>query len=431
MRFNRKKRTITMQMNILIVAAFAIAGAAGALVPSQAEEYPRFFFAEEPVNPRNTAMGCTGAALDGGGFSFYNPASIAFAKSPFIGMEFGQQGGGLSKSLIETAWMFQSWFVGAVMPVQSTDWQIANEQDMGAMSSNQMFGPTIAGGYHYGPFATGHAIMLLNERIGDYAIHAVTYSTGVIYRIIPGSLTAGASAYHYLRLDTLRTPWTKIPRGWRRSAQGLPRMVRAGAAWNDTLYSDLPCTFTADLWYRDISDRLMVPVGAEVWMLPWIAARVGKRFNHPGDLAHVGCGIRWSSIAFDFDYSFDRPPAPGADLEPKWLFGLTYSLKSPVAAKEAEHQRSSTDIKPAEVKQAPIPVEKPPVPVQPSPATQDSVQKPDTEPAVLPTAPTDTAAGPGPLQEDATPQSGADNAPADSLVVQPLPAPPADTAKPQ
>jgi hypothetical protein len=440
MRFNRKKRTITMQMNILIVAAFAIAGAAGALVPSQAEEYPHFFFAEEPVNPRNTAMGCTGAALDGGGFSFYNPASIAFAKSPFIGMEFGQQGGGLSKSLIETAWMFQSWFVGAVMPVQSTDWQIANEQDMGAMSSNQMFGPTIAGGYHYGPFATGHAIMLLNERIGDYAIHAVTYSTGVIYRIIPGSLAAGASAYHYLRFDPFRSSRTGIPRGWYQSAKGLPRMVRAGVAWSDTVI-EIPYTVAADIVFRDVvSDdpdykdstrRFMAPIGIEAWILPWIAARIGKRFNHPGDLLHIGCGLRWSSLAFNFDYALDRPPAPGADLEPKWLFGLTYSLKSPVAAKEAEHQRSSTDIKPAEVKQAPIPVEKPPVPVQPSPATQDSVQKPDTEPAVLPTAPTDTAAGPGPLQEDATPQSGADNAPADSLVVQPLPAPPADTTKPQ
>ena len=419
-----------MQMKRMITEILAVVCAAGSLMPSPAEEYGHFFFAEEPVNPRNTAMGCAGAALDGGGFSFYNPASIALTQSPFVGIEYGIQGGGLSKSLIKSAWMFPSWFVGAAMPVQSDDWQIGTEQGMGAMSSNQMFGPTLVGGYRCGPFATGHAITLLSERIGDYTMHAVTYSTGVTYRIIPGSLTAGASAYHYLRLDTLRTPWTKIPRGWRRSAQGLPRMIRAGAAWNDTLYSDLPCTFAADLWYRDISDRVMVPVGAEVWILPWIAARVGKRFNHPGDLAHVGCGIRWSSIAFDFDYSFDRPPVSGADIEPKWLFGLTYSLKSPVVAKEAEHQRSSTDTKPAEVKQAPIPADKPPAPVQPSPAMQDSVQKPDTEPAVLPAAPADTAAGPGPL-EDATPQSDADNAPVDSLTVPQPPALPADTARHQ
>jgi hypothetical protein len=419
-----------MQMKIVIVAAFTVAGAAGALIPSSAEEYGHFFFAEEPVNARNTAMGCAGAALDGGGFSFYNPASIALTPSPFIGIEYGIQGGGLSKSLIKTAWMFPSWFVGAALPVQSNDWQIGTEQGMGAMSSNQMFGPTIAGGYRRGPFATGHAIALLSERIGDFTMHAVTYSTGVTYRIIPGALTAGASAYHYLRLDTLKTPWTKIPRGWRQSAKGLPRMIRAGVAWNDTLFSDLPCTFTADLLYRDISDRLMVPVGAEVWMLPWIAARAGKRFNHPTDVLHVGCGIRWSSLAADFDYSFDQPPAPGADLEPKWLFGLTYSLKNPVAAKQADHRKPVADIKPAAVKQAPIPAEKPPAPVQPSPATKDSVQKPDTEPAVLPTAPTDTAI-PGPLPEEATPQSGTDPAPVDSHIVPPSPSLPADTTKPQ
>jgi hypothetical protein len=395
MHFNRKRRTITMRTNILIVAVFTVAGAAGALIPSQAEDYGHFFFAEEPVSPRKSAMGGAGAALDGGGFSFYNPASIALSQSPYVGIEYGLQGGGLYKSGIETTWMFPSWFVGAALPVQSNDWQIGTEQGTGAMSSNQMFGPTIAGGYRRGPFATGHAITLLSERIGDYAMHAVTYSTGVTYRIIPGALTAGASAYHYLRFDTLRTPWTKIPRGWRRSAKGLPRMVRAGAAWTDTLYSDLPCTFAADLLYRDISDRLMVSVGTEVWILPWIAARAGKRFNHPTDVLHVGCGIRWSSLAFDFDYSFDKPPAPGADLEPKWLFGLTYSLKSPAAAKQAEYQKPAVDTKPAAVKQTPIPVENPIVPVQPSPAAQDSSQKSVApEPAALPAVPVDTDTAP-------------------------------------
>ena len=393
------------------------------------EENPRFFFAEEPVGPRTTAMGCVGAAIDGGGFSFYNPASIAFADAPFIGMEFGRQGGGLSKSLIQTAWMFPSWFVGAVMPVQSNDWQIGTEQGVGAMSSNQMFGPTIAGGYRYGPFATGHAIIVLNERIGEYAMHAITYSTGVTYRIIPGSLTAGASAYHFFRFDTLRTPWTKIPRGWYRSAKGLPRMIRVGVAWNDTLFSECACTFAADLCYRDMSDRLMVPVGAEVWILPWIAARAGKRFNHPGDLLHAGCGIRWSSLAFDFDYSFDKPPVPGADLEPKWLFGLTYSLKSSTATQPEEHQKPH-----GEAKQVPIPAEKPVVPLLSPSAVQDSSQNPvAAEPVVPPAAPADTAAVHGSLPKEAAPQSGAVPASADSLIM-PMPSSPvspADTAKPQ
>jgi hypothetical protein len=390
------------------------------------EEYPRFFFAEEPINPRTTAMGCAGAALDGGGFSFYNPASIALAGSPFVGMEFGQQGGGLSKSLIETAWMFPSWFVGIAMPVQSNDWQIGTEQEMGAISSNQMFGPTIAGGYLRGPFALGGAIMALNERIGDFAMHAVTFNTGVTWRIIPGSLTAGASAYHFIRFDTLRTPWTKIPRGWYRSAKGLPRMVRAGVAWNDTVSSGIPYTVAADLLYRDIDGRLIVPIGIEAWVLPSIAVRMGKKlFDRRGDLLHMGCGLRWSSLAFNFDYALDRPPVSGADLEPKWLFGLTYSVKSPAAIR-IEEQKTPL----AEEKQAPAPVEKPFAPVIHQPASQDSSKNSVLdEPQVQPAAPADTAAAPSLLPEETAPRIGASPA-TDSLFVPPSSVSPADTVKP-
>jgi hypothetical protein len=406
------------------VAGILAWGAGGA---SHAFEDPRFYFAEEPVNARNTAMGCTGAALDGGGFSYYNPASMAFVEAPFVGAEIGRQGGGLSKSLMQTAWMFRSWFVGAAMPVQSNDWQIGTEQGVGATSSNQMFGPTIAGGYRYGPLAIGNALMVMNERIGDFSMHAVTYSTGVMYRIIPGSLTAGASAFHYFRIDPLRSSTIGIPRGWYQSARGLPRMARAGAAWTDTV-NDISYSAATDIVYRNLDERFMVPVGIEVWILPWIAARMGKRFNHPADLLHVGCGIRWSTLAFDFDYSFDRPPVPGADLEPKWIVGLTYSLKRP------EPVRQSLKTSPVAAKKHSPAVTPASGRVPSRPVEQDSVQNHIPIQVQVPSpAPADSTAGSGtahPDQGSASPPA-LPKTPVDSLSPSSSPAQPADSTQRQ
>jgi hypothetical protein len=411
--------------NVLLTNAAVVAGILlwGAGSASYASYDPRFFFAEEPLNARNTAMGCVGAAQGGGGFCLYNPASIALTEDPFIGVEFGRQGGGLSKSLIQTAWMFPSWFVGVAMPVQSNDWQIGTEQGVGAMSSDQMFGPAIVGGYSRGQFATGHAIMVLNERIGEYAMHAVTYSTGVTYRIIPGSLMAGASAYNYLRMDPLRSSTVRVPRGWYEAARGLPRMVRAGVAWTDTVY-DITYTAATDVVYRDLDERFMVPIGIEAWILPWIAARMGKRFNHPTDLLHVGCGIRWSTLAFDFDYSFDRPPVSGADLEPKWLVGLTYSLKRPKLARQSRSTGPATD-----KKQSPSALP-PSTPAPLRPAQQDSISKTIQAPHQVPDGSSaDTVPEPGvsssPQGSEMQPQPL--KMPLDSLAPPSSPAQPADS----
>jgi hypothetical protein len=344
-------------------------------------EYPHFFIAEEPVNPRKSAMGGVGVALDGGGFCFYNPALIALTRSPFVGIEYGQQAGGdLSKSLIETAWMFPSWFTGASILVHSTDFQVGKETGVGEMSSNQIFDATIVGGYRRGSFASGHALTALSERIGDYTFNAVTYSTGATYQIIPGSLTAGASLFHYVRFDTTGTPWTKTPGEWYRSAKGLPRMVRGGVAWKDTM-NNSAYTLAADLLYSEIDGRLTVPLGAEVWLLPSLAARIGgKLFNRRGDLLHMGCGIRWSSLAFDFDYGFDRPPVPTADLEPKWLFGLTYSLAAKSSAVSDHTSPPPVKKGPVVEEIAPVSSEKPavipqPVVSPPDPARLNAVEE--------------------------------------------------------
>jgi hypothetical protein len=65
-------------------------------------------------------------------------------------------------------------------------------------------------------------------------------------------------------------------------------------------------------------------------VLPSIAARAGVNINHPSEIVHFGVGIRWSSfevgsIEFDFDYGLTQAVS-SADLETKWMFGLTYSI---------------------------------------------------------------------------------------------------------
>lgn len=293
-------------------------------------QFGRFSIAEEPTGPRIAAMGSAGTALAGGGFGCYNPASPAFSTVPFLTVEYGSQPDDLSKSLIETAWMFRQWFAGASLSVHTTDFTVTTEQSegpAGPVSSNQVMQVTVAGGYRYGRCAAGSSLNFFQERIGDQTYHALTWSPGILFQLLPNSLTVGASLLHYMRLDTTGSRWYKTPAAWYQTAKGLPRYVRAGVAWTDTLRRwTLPFTAACDVVYSDVYERVMVPMGAELWVLPSIAARAGINLNHPSEIAHFGVGLRWSSIEFDFDYGLTQPPVPDADLETKWLFGLTYSL---------------------------------------------------------------------------------------------------------
>jgi hypothetical protein len=304
-----------------------------------AEYYGYLQIAEVPTNPRISAMGSAGTALSGGGFSSYNPASPAFAEVPFLSLEYGNQPGDFSKSKIETSWMFPRWFAGASLVVHTTDWQMANEQGVGGMSSYQSLLATLTGGYIWGRFAAGNSLNFLQERVGDQTWHAFTYSPGILFQLVPNSITIGASLSHYLRFDTTGSPWYKTPMVWYRAARGFPRYARAGIAWRDTVERwTLPFTMVCDFVYSDVYEKFMVPLGAEVWVLPSLAARAGLYINHPTEIVHFGVGIRLNFIEFDFDYGISQLVSD-ATPEAKWMFGLTYSLQKK--------------------KPAPVPVQKP------------------------------------------------------------------------
>jgi hypothetical protein len=291
-----------------------------------------FQIAEVPVTARNSAMGGTGAALSGGGFGVYNPASPAFAEAPFLTFEFGREPGELSKARIETSWMFPKWFTGVSLQVRSTGFYITDEQTDettigSAPSFNQSVQGTVTGGYVFGRCAAGGSINFFQERIGDQAWQAFTFSPGVVFELVPNSVTLGASLSHYLRVDTAGSPWYKTPVTWYRSARNnaFPRYARGGVAWRDTLWRwSMPFTAACDFVYSDVYERLMTPVGAEVWVLPSIAARAGVCINHPADIVHFGVGFRFQNMRFDFDYGVFQAVS---DAEAKWQFGLTYLLK--------------------------------------------------------------------------------------------------------
>jgi hypothetical protein len=322
-------RVLFCLSRMFCTAVLAVVLAPGVLF---AEYYGLFQIAEVPTTPRVSAMGGAGAAMAGGGFGVYNPASPAFADAPFLSFEFGREPGDLSKARLESSWMFPKWFAGASLQFRSTDFYVTkwdgttDETTMNAVSSsNQAMLATVTGGYVFGRLAAGSALNFFEERIGDQSWHAFTFSPGVLFQLVPNSISLGASLSNYLRFDTTGSPWYTTPVAWYRAAQGFPRYARAGIAWSDTVRCwDLPFIAACDLVYADVYERLMIPLGAEVRILPSLAARAGACFNHPADIVHFGVGICLQNIRFDFDYGISHAVS---DVEAKLLFGLTYSLK--------------------------------------------------------------------------------------------------------
>ncbi|MBN2188048.1 MAG: hypothetical protein JW699_01235 [Chitinispirillaceae bacterium] len=361
-----------------------------------AEYFGLFQIAEVPTTPRVAAMGGAGAAIAGGGFGVYNPASPAFADAPFLSCEFGREPGDLSRARLESSWMFPKWFAGASFQFRSAGFFVTDERTdettmNAATAINHALLATATGGYVFGRLAAGSALNFFEERIGDQSWHAFTFSPGVLFQLVPGAVTIGASLSNYLRLDTVGSPWYATPVVWYRAARGFPRYARAGIAWSDTLRRwDLPFVAAGDFVYSDVYERSMVPIGAEVRILPSLAARAGACINHPSEIVHFGVGIYLENIRFDFDYGISRAVS---DVEAKWLFGLTYSLKK--NKNEAPGQGIKVKMTAPAAPEVPVPAKIGAFPE----GAQDSVRVPVTEKdttAAVPTVPSDSTRNPEP-----------------------------------
>jgi hypothetical protein len=329
---------------LLLASALLFSGSAAA---QGVGDMGRFQIADEPTTPRLGAMGGVGAAIPGGGFSFYNAASPAFADRPFISVEYGSLPGSddgtgdLAKSKIEAGWMSKKWFAGASLTNWSTDFLTASEQGIGSSASWQLLQASLTGGFKIGRFAMGNCFDFYQDYMADQIDdQAFTYSPGFLFQLVPGKVTLGGSMRNYVRLDT-----TLAKFAWFGGAISLPRYVRAGAAWTDTLKcASMPFTAAADLLYSEVYKRLTMPVGVEVWVLPCLAARLGVPIHDQSDLVHFGVGVRINSITCDFDYGLTQPGLiPGASIEQKWLLALSYSLP----ASHAEERKGNAPASPA------------------------------------------------------------------------------------
>ncbi len=304
----------------------------GTAAAQSVAEQGRLQIADEPTTPRLSAMGGAGTAIPGGGFGFYNAASPAFADQPFISVEYGglpgsdDATGDLTRSKLEAAWMNRKWFAGVSISNWSTDFLTATEQGIGPSASYQLLQASLLGGFKIGRFAMGNCFDFYQDELADQIIDkAFTWSPGFLYQLVPGKVTLGGSMRNYVRLDTALAGFA-----WFGGAISLPRYVRAGAAWTDTLKgASMPFTAAADLVYSEVYRRLTMPVGFELWVLPCFAARLGVPINNQTDLVHFGVGLRINSITCDFDYGLTQPgQITGESIEQKWLLSLSYSLPS-------------------------------------------------------------------------------------------------------
>lgn len=341
-------------------------------------------FAEEPINTRASAMGTAGTALlNGGGFSYYNPA-LPFLSQPNVNLEFGKLFEDLGRGQLELVGNFTKWFVAASIQSQTIEFEYADERGIksGSIGSEQGVLASISAGLKKERFALALAVNGIHDRIaGDYS-YGFTGSVGALYQVIPQKLIAGASIIHFYGrntnfIDTLDTHFGE---------DELPRTIRAGVSWTDSLKGKIPYTISSDVVYSFNFDKLMVPIGAEAWVLPMLALRLGARIKHPTDVLTFGMGLKLANLLYDVAFT---PMNYEGDVKMKWTMGLTYQL--PFASKSKQASKKTADslkaVSPAVIDSPKTaPVETDSVEVLP---TEDFILKDDSTEVILP-AETDT-----------------------------------------
>jgi len=279
-----------------------------------------FLMLEEPVNPRNTAMGSAGTALGSGGFHYYNPAMPLFAGTSFAVAEFGQMPGGVNRGGFETALISHDWFAALSFHSSSVDYETRDERGFGAPASSSTTIGAIGAGYIRDNMSAAISAHMVEDRIWvESSYSAAAISAGIGYKLLDGKLNAGAAFFHGLA-------WSK---GYGDSAKvwvngQVPRFVRAGAAWMDTLKS-FPYTVTADIAYRDEDGSVTVPIGVEVEVLPYINVRLGKRIGWDNEIMSFGIGFNIDKLSFDAAFI---PTVFVDDYDIKWNMGFTYRIGS-------------------------------------------------------------------------------------------------------
>jgi len=341
-----KRITILFLLTILPAWAAALADSRGY----------GFLMLEEPTTPKNIAMGSAGTALGGAGFRYYNPVTPFFAETSYVTAEFGQSGGGLNMGGFESALVFPEWFSAVSFHTSSVDFETRDERGFGVEATSATTIGALGAGYIRDNLSAGVNLNMVEDRIWVEARYtAFALSAGLGYKTLDKKLNLGAAGFYAIG-------WS---RGYGDSASAsvwqegrIPRFVRAGAAWIDTLKS-LPYTVAADAVYTDEDKTFTVPVGISVSVLPVIDLRIGKRIGWESEIMSLGIGLNIDRISFDAAFV---PSVLVSDYEIKWSMALTYKLggagwrkkkplvmppvevKAPIEEEEAEAAREDDSV---------------------------------------------------------------------------------------
>ncbi|MDR2578050.1 MAG: hypothetical protein LBC70_04450 [Chitinispirillales bacterium] len=303
---------------ILLIAAITPAH-------SQDNDDPRnrgygFMMLEEPINPRNIAMGSVGTALGGWGFRYYNPAQPFFSGMSYVSAEFGQMPGGVSKGGFESAMVLPDMFTAFSFYSSSVGFETRDERGEGSPVSSSTTIGSVSAGVIRENLSVALSLNMADDRIwvlDNY--RAITLGAGLGYKLAGDKLNLGAAMFHHLAwcrgFGESRSTW-----GW--GGSQVPKFIRAGAAWTDTLQS-LPFTVAADVVHSDEDGKLTVPVGLEVNVLPSVSLRIGKRIGWDYEVMSFGLGLNIDRITFDAAFV---PTKFVSDYEMKWSMAFTYRL---------------------------------------------------------------------------------------------------------
>jgi hypothetical protein len=305
-----------------------------------------FLMLEEPVNPRNVAMGSVGTALGGAGFRYYNPVLPFFAETPYVTAEFGQIPGGMNWGGFESSLVFPEWFSAVSFHTTSIDFETRDERGYGVGATSATTMGALGVGYIRDNMSAGVSFNMVEDRIWVEAHYAAfALSGGLGYKLFDKKLNLGAAGFYGVGWSrgygdsASAAVWEK---GWKR----IPKFARAGAAWLDTLKS-FPYTAAVDAVYRDDDGTFTVPVGISVRVLPVLDLRVGKRIGWESEIVSLGIGLNIDKISFDAAFV---PSVLVSDYEIKWSMAFTYGLggswkkeKKPLVMPPAEVKPTEED----------------------------------------------------------------------------------------
>ncbi len=309
-----------------------------------------FHFLEEPIHPRQLAMGAAGTALPGGGFAFYNPALPALLAEPYLSLEYGQYpAGDLVVPQVEGAWSGEKWFTGLNFQTYTvSDIPLADERGVNpylttSWQESMLF---VALGIKKKRYALAVQAEGLHARVQGNTSYGIAASGGIMYTVVPGKLYLGAAGFHAGETTSFLGEDKKLGDG-----AGLPIHARAGVSWADTV-GTTGYRVAIDGVYRYTNKQIIVPAGVEINPIAPLAIRVGKRFNHESEL--FACGVGFTAAPMEFDLGFAVPKLV-SDKELKWRFRLTYVLQSEDSRKsEAREEISDLPENPVVTEEDPV-----------------------------------------------------------------------------